>query len=209
MNTALVTGGLTRLGNEISVFLKDKEYLVQNHYNSSAQATIKDLQADFTNNDDLKVFLSRLKECDVLINNAALFENDDVKNISQRSLSNHLKVNLEAPILIASKLISLNSNVKIINILDAWVHDLPGNFTSYALSKLALTEATKLLAKQANVYGIQLGFTLHKPEYPKDFFNKMQEKYPSSPEDVCKAIEFILDGNVPTGTIIDLTKWKA
>lgn len=208
MNKALVTGGLKRIGGEISAFLSSKDYIVHKHYNSSANDKNDRLKADFTNRDDFSKFLENLESYDVLINNAAIFENDNLDSMTYESLTKHLKVNLEAPVLISSRLIKLNPNIKIINILDAWAKDLPEKFTSYTLSKLALAEATKLMSKQANVFGIELGFTLHKPPYPQEYFDLMHKKYPSSIEDVCKALEFILDDKVPTGTIIDLTKWK-
>lgn len=209
MKKALVTGGVKRLGGEISSFLTSKGYIVHKHYNSSMNGEISNLKADFTNKDSLKKFLENLESYDVLINNAALFQNDNLDSINHEFLTQHLKVNLEAPVLISSRLTKLNPNIKIINILDAWAKDLPEKFTSYTLSKLALTEATKLMSKHANVFGIELGFTLHKPPYPQEYFDTMHKKYPSTVEDVCKAIEFILDDKFSTGTIIDLTKWKA
>ena len=69
---------------------------------------------------------SKLKYFDCLINNASLFENDKLENLSSKSWENHISTNLKAPAIL-SKEFSKNirgKNNNIINIIDQRVFKL-------------------------------------------------------------------------------------
>ena len=102
---ALVTGGAKRLGKEMAIFLAERGFEVAIHYHSSEKNAdelveyIKSktgknsiaLQADLTKETDSKQLISRASEqlggpITCLINNASIFEYDNIFVISKMTL---------------------------------------------------------------------------------------------------------------------------
>ena len=116
----IITGAATRMGAAIAKKLSGPEVEIVIHYNSSkinAEKLKKELiknktkvylvKGDLSKENDLKKIInfskSKLKYFDCLINNASLFENDNLKNFTSKSWNNHLDVNLKAPAYLAKE----------------------------------------------------------------------------------------------------------
>ncbi len=110
------------------------------------------IKGDLSKENDLKKIIkfakSKLKYFDCLINNASLFENDNLKNFTSKSWNNHLDVNLKAPAFLTKEFAKniKGKNNNIINIIDQRVFKLTPFFTSYTLSKTGLYTLTKTSA---------------------------------------------------------------
>ena len=110
----LITGGSTRIGKELALHFSKKRWNIAIHYfRSSLKAKILKkkleensikvvlIKADLRNERQVKKIIPFLKKklgkIHCLINNAALFEKDDVSNFSLKSWNDHLNTNLLAP----------------------------------------------------------------------------------------------------------------
>ena len=110
----LITGGSTRIGRELALHFSKKGWNIAIHYfRSSSKAKIlkKNLEensikvvlikADLRSEKQVKKIIpfakKKLGTIHCLINNAALFEKDDVSNFSLKSWNDHLNTNLLAP----------------------------------------------------------------------------------------------------------------
>ncbi|MCE2993262.1 MAG: SDR family NAD(P)-dependent oxidoreductase [Alphaproteobacteria bacterium] len=206
----LITGGASRLGRIIAEHLHAQGFIVDVTYNTANLEGFEGIAAtklDLSDRKAVEIFARNIQNYDVLINNAAIFENDSISSYREPSLDRIMQVNAYAPIYLMQQMLKRN-NVKVINILDKWASDVPNNFFSYTLSKTMLKTATISAGEEGNVFGIDLGFTLYNPLYPLHFFELMKKKYPSTPENLCDAIDFIVARDNLKSQIIDLTKWK-
>lgn len=218
MRTALVTGGANRIGAEIARHLSKQNWKVIIHYNTSqqqAEELAKEIggetvQADFAIPGQIKKMLSSISKMpELIINNAAIFKND----ASTQAYDEQLQVNLLAPQQIIWECCMANQDeICIINMLDVWASTMPINFESYALSKMALGLFTRnfarLLPLNARINGIALGVVLYKSGQSKDIFLELQKKFPTSIDDILKAIDYIISHKELRGEVIKLTEWK-
>lgn len=205
----LITGGTSRLGRIMTTHLRTQGHIVDITYNTTNthETDVLAMKLDLSDKKAVELFASKVDQYDILINSAAVFENDSIDSYTPLNLSRIMQINAYSPIYLMDKMIK-QQNRKVINILDRWASDVPHNFFSYTLSKNALKTATIAAAKAGCVFGIELGFTEYNPRYPLEFFELMQKKYPSTPESLCDAIDFIIARDNLESQIIDLTKWK-
>jgi NAD(P)-dependent dehydrogenase (short-subunit alcohol dehydrogenase family) len=100
----------------------------------------------------------------------------------------------------------------VINLLDQRVWNLTPHFTTYTLSKAGLWTLTRTLAMalapRIRVNGIGPGPTLRNERQSEAHFREQWENVPlarpTSPDEVCAAIRFILDTPSMTGQMIAL-----
>jgi NAD(P)-dependent dehydrogenase (short-subunit alcohol dehydrogenase family) len=226
----LITGGSTRIGREIALYFSKKGWNIAIHYfKSSSEAknlkkTIEQnsvkvvlIKADLKNKKQVEKIIpnavKKLGKIDCLVNNAALFEKDDILNFTDKSWSDHLNVNLLAPAVLIkdfAKQASKKKSSNIINIVDQRVFSLTPIFTSYTLSKSALYTLTKTmamrLAPNIKVNGIAPGPTIKSKRQSKSHFNKQARstllKKPVGLKDICDTVEFFIKNNSITGQVI-------
>ena len=225
----IITGGATRIGAAIAEKLSGPNKEIVIHYNKSkskAENLKKKLQnhgtkihlvrGDLSKEKDINKIIkfakSKLKYFDCLINNASLFENDNLKNFSSKSWENHISTNLKAPALL-SKEFSKNikgGNNNVINIIDQRVFKLTPFFFSYTLSKTGLYTLTKTsamsLAPNIRVNGIAPGPTIKNKRQSENHFKK---QYLSTPlkrqvpvEEICNAVDFFIKNRSITGQVV-------
>ena len=229
-NKIIITGGATRIGAAIAKKLSglNKEILIQ--YNKSkvkAESLKKELEengtkiylakGDLSKETDVKKIVkfakSKLKYFDCLINNASLFENDDILNFKDRNWNNHLNINLLAPTILIKHFAKQSSNKEIsniINIIDQRIFKLTPIFMSYTLSKSALYTLTKTMAMRLGpnikVNGIAPGPVLKSKRQSIKHFNKQAKstllKKSVSTQDICNTVEFLINNNSITGQTI-------
>ena len=116
---ALVTGGAKRLGKEIAIFLAERGYEIAIHYHSSENSAdelvkyIKSktgknsvaLHADLTKEAEVRELITRASEnlggpISCLINNASIFEYDNIWTANRESWDRHIESNLRAPLVL-------------------------------------------------------------------------------------------------------------
>ena len=226
----LITGGSTRIGKEIALHFSRKGWNIAIHYfRSSSEAKILKkiveknkvkavlLKADLKNNKQVEsiFFLARKKlgNIDCLVNNAALFEKDDISNFTIKSWNDHLNINLLAPTILIknfAKQAPKKTISNIINIIDQRVFKLTPIFMSYTLSKSALYTLTKTMAMRLGpnikVNGIAPGPTIKSKRQSTKHFNKQARstllRKPVRLKDICDTVEFLINNNSITGQVI-------
>jgi NAD(P)-dependent dehydrogenase (short-subunit alcohol dehydrogenase family) len=226
----LITGGSTRIGKEIALYFSKKGWNIAIHYlkSSSEAKKLKNIieknsvkviliKADLKNKKQLEKIIpnvvKKLGNIDCLVNNAALFEKDDISNFTSKSWSDHLNINLLAPAVLIKHFVKQAPKKKlsnIINIIDQRVFKLTPIFMSYTLSKSALYTLTKTmamrLAPNIKVNAIAPGPTIKSKRQSKNHFNKQAKstllKKPVGLKDICDTLEFLINNNSITGQVI-------
>ena len=226
----LITGAATRIGKAIALHFAERGWNIAIHYfkSSSKAKNLKKIieqnwskavliKADLKNTKQVEKIIPLAKKqlgtIDCLINNAALFEKDDILNFTTKSWNDHLNINLLAPTILIkqfAKQASKKTKSNIINIIDQRIFKLTPIFMSYTLSKSALYTLTKTMAMRLSsnikVNGIAPGPTIKSKRQTTKHFNKQAKstllKKPVGPEDICDTVEFLINNNSITGQVI-------
>ena len=228
-NKIIITGAATRMGAAIAKKLSGPKVEIVIHYNkskSSAEKLKKELiknktkvyliKGDLSKENDLKKIIkfskSKLKYFDCLINNASLFENDNLKNFTSKSWGQHLDVNLKAPAYLTKEFAKniRGKNNNIINIIDQRVFKLTPFFFSYTLSKTGLYTLTKTsamsLSPNIRVNGIAPGPTIKNKRQTDKHFKKQYLATPLNQQvdvkEICNAVDFFIKNSSITGQVI-------
>jgi NAD(P)-dependent dehydrogenase (short-subunit alcohol dehydrogenase family) len=150
----------------------------------------------------------------LLINSAAVFEDDRVGSLSAELWDAHMAVNLRAPILLAeafaAQLPQEAEDALVLNMIDQRVLKPTPQFFSYSLSKAGLYDATRMLAQalapRVRVNGIGPGPTLMSThQRPEDFAAEAAGTLlgkPIDPEQISRAARYLIDARAVTGQMI-------
>ena len=227
---ALVTGAGRRIGRAIAIGLADDGWDVALHYRRSqndAENLAREISARGVkaaaigcNLEDAKALKGLLAECSrrlgpvgCLVNNAALFEYDNIESLDEARWERHMSVNLRAPLLLArdfAKQLPEGVEGCIVNMLDQKVFNLNPDFLSYTIAKIGLEGATRVLAMalapRVRVCGIAPGITLVSGEQSEQGFERAHRFAPlgrsSDMEDVVSAVRFVVNAKSLTGETI-------
>lgn len=229
--TVLVTGGGARIGKAIALDLGRRGWKVAVQYRSSADGakqvvdeicsaggTAVALQAELSDPDAVRTLIpnasSSLGPVTCLVNNASVFENDTVTSVDDASWNEHMEVNLHAPLLLTQAFAAQapDGSGNVINLLDQRVWKLTPYFLSYTVSKTALWTLTRTLAMGLapgiRVNAIGPGPTLPSPHQTDEQFARQCDstllQRGASPDDICRAVRFILESPAMTGQMIAL-----
>ena len=226
----LITGAATRVGKAIALHFAERGWNIALHYfrSSSKAKKLKKIieqnlvkvvliKADLKNPKQIEKVMpiarKKLGTIDCLVNNAALFEKDDITNFTTKSWNDHLNINLLAPTILTkqfAKQASKKTVSNIINIIDQRIFNLTPFFMSYTISKSGLQTLTKTMAMRLGpnikVNAIAPGPTIKsKRQTDKHFRNQVRStllKKSVKAEDICDAVEFLISNNSITGQII-------
>ena len=228
-NKIIITGAATRMGAAIAKKLSGPQVEIVIHYNkskSNAEQLKKELiknktkvyliKGDLSKENDLKKIVkfskSKLKYFDCLINNASLFENDNLKNFTSKSWGQHLDVNLKAPAYLTKEFAKniRGKNNNIINIIDQRVFKLTPFFFSYTLSKTGLYTLTKTsamsLSPNIRVNGIAPGPTIKNKRQTDKHFKKQYLATPLRKQvdvnEICNVVDFFIKNSSITGQVL-------
>ena len=230
--SAIITGAAKRIGARIAKALGNEGWFVYLHYNSSsreAKKVLHEIKSNGGNGQLIKMDLSH-PDCgeqiinqidctgppvELLINNAAKFEYDDISNINSVSMDQHFFANVRGPMLLSKaffELITKGQQGCVVNILDNKIFALNPDYLSYTISKAALQCATETLAMamapHVRVNGIAPGITLESGGQGDISFQKGQKMSPigkvSSVEDIIEAVFFIVNTTSINGHIITI-----
>ena len=226
----LITGAATRVGKAIALHFAERGWNIALHYfRSSGKAKelkkiieqhwvkVALIKADLKNPKQTEKIIPlakrKLGSINCLVNNAALFEKDDIANFTTKSWNDHLNINLLAPTILTkqfAKQASKKTVSNIINIIDQRIFNLTPFFMSYTISKSGLQTLTKTMAMRLGpnikVNAIAPGPTIKsKRQTDKHFRNQVRStllKKSVKVEDICDAVEFLISNNSITGQII-------
>ena len=226
----LITGAATRIGKAIALHFAKKGWNIAIHYfKSSSEAKKRKkiidqkwtkailIKADLKNRKQVESIIPFAKKnlgtIDCLINNASLFEKDDISNFKNKSWDDHLNINLLAPTILIKHFANQTSKKNtsdIINIIDQRVFKLTPIFMSYTLSKSGLYTLTKTMAMRLGpnikVNGIAPGPTIKNKRQSNKHFNNQAKstllKKSVSTEDICGTVEFFINNNSITGQVV-------
>ena len=152
---------------------------------------------------------------DVLVNNASLFERDEIDTVTRESWTRHMEVNLRAPFVLSQGFAAaLPEGIEgnIVNLLDQRVLNLTPHFMSYTLSKSGLWTLTRSLAlslaPRIRVNGIAPGPVLPSARQSAEAFSKQARATPLkravAPEEIADSVLFVLRTPSLTGQLIAL-----
>ena len=155
-----------------------------------------------------------MKGVNCLINNASIFENDDLMNFSDKSFIRHINVNLKAPAILIRDFAKLykGNEGNVVNIIDQRVEKLTPFFFSYTLSKSNLVTLTKTsamkLAPNIRVNAVSPGPTLKNKRQSEKHFKKQWKstilKKKVDTQNVSSTVKFLINNNNITGQIINV-----
>lgn len=228
--TALITGAAKRIGRAIALRLAQDGYDIGVHYSTSereAQALVAEITAmgvkavalkadlaDATQATDLfQRAVSALGPIGVLVNNASIFQNDEIGDLSVAGFQTHAVTNLLSPLMLSQAFAAqteIPEEASIINLIDQRVLRPSPPFLSYALSKAGLWHATRTLAQalapRVRVNAIGPGPILQSiHQTPDDFALEAQStllQRPASPEEVAETVIYLLSAKSVTGQMI-------
>jgi len=229
--TILITGGAKRVGRGIALALARQNARVAISYRTSsksAEATVKEIQtlgtkalavpADISKAQDvdrlIKTVHKTLGSLDILINNAAIYEETPFDKLTEEEWDRHLEINLKGTFLCAraaSEVMRKQGRGKIINIAD-WSGIRPyKNYLPYCVSKAGVIALTKALALEL-APTIQVNCICPGPILlPETFGEKDRQDIIAqtplarlgSPEDIAAAVLFFIQGSdFVTGAIL-------
>lgn len=238
--TALVTGGARRVGAVLSRGLAEDGWHVAVHFNGSgmeaetlvgeictAGGSAEAVQCDLSNPDAVLRLIARAGEgappLGLLVNNAALFEDDRLDRLTAELIDRHHAVNVRAPALLSHAFAEIvgrqagqgvipRTDCCIVNLLDNKVFGPNPDYLSYSLTKFALHGMTQMLAMELapdiRVAGIAPGVTLPSGPQTQEEFERSQASLMlgrgSTPEQILAALRFILAAPAFTGQCITI-----
>ncbi len=229
---ALVTGGAKRIGRAIVEALAQAGFAVAIHYRTSLEAAQEAaasvrargraaalLACDLSDERAVAALLPRaaaaLGPVGVLVNNASVFERDEVGDATRASWDAHLEPNLRAPFVLTQAFaaaLPAEAEGVVVNLLDQRVWSLTPHFVSYTLSKAGLWALTRsmalALAPRIRVCGIGPGPTVPSPRQTAAQFQHQAASVPlrhgTSPEEIGRATLAILALPALTGQMLAL-----
>jgi len=227
----IITGGATRIGAAIAKSLVDYDTQITLHYNKSGKEVKKLkrqlesygsevflIKADLSIVSQTKKIIpfayKMMKGLDCLINNASIFEKDDLINFNEKSFNKHMNINLRAPAILIQNFKKYLKSKKgnVINIIDQRVFKLTPFFFSYTLSKAGLQTLTKTsamkLAPNIRVNGVAPGPTIKNKRQSEKHFKKQWKslilKEKVDPKNICDTVKYFINNDNITGQIISV-----
>lgn len=237
---ALVTGAGKRLGRAMALHLAGVGYDVAVHYASSGQdarqtaAGIEALgrraalvQADLLDEARVQGLVPAAAAAlggplTVLVNNASIFEYDNLRSATRAGWDRHMESNLRAPFVLMQAFAAqcppagrdaageTTASGLVVNMIDQRVWKPTPEFMTYSLAKAALWALTRTaaqaLAPQIRVNAIGPGPTLQGSRQSAAHFARQRAATPlergANPADVVAALGFFLNSAGVTGQMI-------
>ncbi len=240
MARALVTGAGIRLGREMALYLARRGMDVAVHYATSeepAQQTAAEvqamgrrsaiLQADLLDESQLSTLLPRAAEAlggpiTCLVNNASIFEYDNIRTATRQSWDRHFDSNLRAPFVLTQAMADQGLKPEIdaqgepvatgliVNMVDMRVRKLTPEFMTYTIAKMGLWALTRTAAQALTpairVNAIGPGPTLQGHRQSESHFKTQREntvlERGANPSDITAALGYFLDAHAVTGQLL-------
>lgn len=227
---ALVTGSARRIGKAIAMHLAREGWDIGVHYNTSeADAAMLareigalgvatglyqgDFSAPATAERVAEDFIRDFPHASLLVNSASIFRKDTVESLDPELWDEHIRVNALAPILLTRAFHRRTAGPTcVVNMLDQKVAGVTPDFFSYTISKLALHNATRMLAMslwpKTRVNGIAPGLVLPSGDQTEEQFRQAHNKTPlrvgPSLDEICRIVSLIAAAPSMTGQVITI-----
>jgi NAD(P)-dependent dehydrogenase (short-subunit alcohol dehydrogenase family) len=223
----LITGGARRIGAGIARRLALRGHRVAIHHHDSAGdaealcRAIADagghavaLQGELEGAATAPALIKAAREAlsgpvEGLVNNASQFAYDALPLADFALLDQHMRINLGAPIALASALASQDDldEGAVVNLLDQKIANLNPDFLTYTLSKSALAAATELMARglapRVRVNAVSPGLTLPSLDQSAEQFSEHARQNllqrPVALDDIAATVEHLLTCRSLTG----------
>lgn len=241
LQRALVTGGAHRLGREMALYLARRGVAVAVHYASSktgagdvaslaraAGVAAATVAADLTREGEMQALLPAAAEAlggpiDLLINNASVFEHDDITTATRDSWDRHVESNLRAPVVLSQAMAAQGLRAAadpatgepratglIVNMIDQRVRKPTPEFLSYTIAKMGLwaftQTAARALAPHVRVNAIGPGPTLQGARQSAEHFARQRAACllgrGADPSDITAALGYFMDAPAVTGQLL-------
>ncbi len=240
MKRALVTGAGQRLGRAMALYLADRGHDVAVHHATSAEAAREVgeairakgrnaavLGADLLDEDQAQALLPAAADAlggpiTCLVNNASIFEYDNLSTATRRSWDRHMESNLRAPFVLTQAMAAqglepdTDANGEpqavglIVNMIDQRVLKLTPEFSTYTLAKMGLWALTRTaaqaLAPAIRVNAIGPGPTLRGARQSEAHFDAQRRATVlgrgANPADITAALGYFLDAPAVTGQLL-------
>ncbi len=237
---ALVTGGAKRLGRAMALYLGERGFDVAVHYNASEREAnevvarvrqmgpaAKSLSADLLDETEVQALLPRAAEAlggplTLLVNNASIFEYDNIWAATRQSWDRHLESNLRAPFVLTQAFARQvpeplsdeagepEAQGLVVNMIDMRVRKLTPEFTTYTIAKMGLWAFTRTAAQalgpKARVNAIGPGPTMRGSRQSEDHFRRQRAvtvlKRGADPKGICQALGYLIDARSVTGQLL-------
>ena len=237
---ALVTGGGARLGRAMALYLGDRGFDVAVHYNTSSDGADEvvgalkargrravAVQADLLDEAATQDLFGRAVDAlggaiTCLVNNASVFEYDNITTATANSWDRHMGGNLRAPFVLTQAMAAQGlepdtdeqgepvATGLVVNMLDQRVQKLTPEFMTYTIAKMGLWAMTRTtaqaLAPAIRVNAIGPGPTLKGARQSQDHFDGQRSRVPlgrgANPDDITAALGYFLDAKSVTGQLL-------
>lgn len=237
---ALITGGARRLGRAMALSLAGRGYDIALHYigaDDEARQTATDIkalganvslhQADLLDEEQTRALVGQAaaalgRPLTVLVNNASIFEYDNLQTATRQSWDRAIGTNLRAPFVLTQQFAAQAPDVAtdgaaeclatgvVVNMIDQRVRKLTPEFMSYTIAKMGLwaftQTAAQALAPRIRVNAIGPGPTMQGARQSQTHFENQRAatilKRGSNPADIIAALNFIIDSPALTGQLL-------
>jgi NAD(P)-dependent dehydrogenase (short-subunit alcohol dehydrogenase family) len=240
MTRSLVTGAGKRLGRAMALYLAGRGHDVAVHFANSSDganevvAQIRAmgrnavaLQADLLDEVQTQGLLGRAVEAmggpvTCLVNNASVFEYDNIHSATRDSWDRNIGSNLRAPFVLTQAMAAQGIDAVpdaagepmatglIVNMIDMRVRKLTPDFMTYTIAKMGLWALTRTsaqaLAPAIRVNAIGPGPTLRGGRQSADHFARQRANTisgrGSNPDDITAALGYFIDAPAVTGQLL-------
>lgn len=239
MTVALVTGGARRLGRAMVLYLAGRGQDVAIHYGASADeaertaaearllgVAARTFQADLLDPDATAALVGQVAAAmgrlSVLVNNASIFDYDNIHNATMDGWDRHFGSNLRAPFQLIQSFAAQAAPAAtdeggepvatglVVNMVDQRVLKPTPEFMTYSLAKAGLWSLTRTaaqaLAPDIRVNAIGPGPTMIGARQTTAHFAAQRGatilKRGADPDDVTEALGYFLDATAVTGQLI-------
>ncbi len=223
---ALVTGGAKRIGKEVATALAKEGANVCIHYSSSEaeagglKAALESLgvrswlmQADFDKNGYEGLIEKAAKETggiDILVNNASIFPQSTLQDMTLEGLSANIRVNAWAPFVLIRDLAKISENARVVNLLDSRLSGYDWSHAEYILSKHLFSALTRMAAVEYApglvINAVAPGLILPPPGKDMEYIERLRKTVPlkkrGSPGEIAEAVIYLLKSEFLAGEVI-------
>jgi len=231
---ALVTGGAQRIGRAIVLALARGGYAVAVHAHrslgpatdlcaeiSAAGGAAAVVAGDLEDHDAAIALVpfaaAAVGPLTLLVNNASVFESDEIGALDRSRFDRHYTVNLRAPVFLAEAFaaqvathVPAGTDASIVNLLDQRIYKPTPRYLSYGLAKSGLHAATTTLAQalapRVRVNAVAPGPALPNSRQDAETFARLCHALPlghgPTPQEIADAVLFLAAGGSITGQTI-------
>ncbi|MGS4946283.1 SDR family oxidoreductase [Meridianimarinicoccus sp. RP-17] len=237
---ALVTGAAQRLGRAMALALSEAGYDVAIHYAASGDAAeglaqeirstgrrAATLRADLLDEAQTAPLVARAADAlggplTVLVNNASIFEYDNIQTATRESWDRHVESNLRAPFVLTQAFAAQCPRAQpdaagepraaglVVNMIDQRVHKLTPEFMTYTIAKMGLWALTRTaaqaLAPHIRVNAIGPGPTLQGARQSAEHFSAQRSatvlERGANLSDITAALMYFVNAPAVTGQLL-------